>query len=215
MLYKYVKREHLEAFFRSGSLKIGTLYEYRNEEELGKVIGDGEEGSYVTELLSPHGREVDLACRSPEANYFRQHILRPDQWDSKVKIVMEAGANLIANTNSPNYYIYCVSSVFDEQAMHQFGCDSCIEITNPEKFFKAISKVIRHKGGFDGVHRITYGLKKTDYLNPHQVHPALLKDPQYSYQSEVRAIWNPKKEPRGSLFVKVPKAIRYCREYKP
>lgn len=214
MLYKYLKREHLKAFFQFGSLKIGTLYEYRNEEELGKVIGDGEEGTYVTELLSPNGREIDLSGSSAEADYFRQHVLRPDQWNSKVKVVMEAGASLITNTNSPNYYIYCVSSHFDELVMHQFGCDSCIEIVHPEKFFKAISKVIRHKGGFEGVHRIAYGPKKTDHLNPHGVHPALLKDSEYSYQAEMRAIWKPKKEPQAALFVKVPRAIRYCREYK-
>ena len=205
----------MDVFFKKGSIKIGTLYEYRNEEELGGVVGDKKEGVHITELHSPKGREIDLTDNSPESNYFRKHVLRPDQQTSNVKIVMEAGASLIGQTNSPNYYIYCITSSYDEEVMTEFDCDRCIEIFEPDKFFKAVSKVIRHKGVFDGVHTISYGNKTTDHLNPHSTHPALLKEDKYSNQAEVRAIWSPKKEPKDSLFVNVPKAVKFCREYKP
>jgi len=215
VLYKYIKKEHLDLFYKNGSLKIGTLHEYRNEEDLGTVIGDNHEGLHITELNSPKGREIDLAGNTPEAEYFRKHVLRSDQQDSKVKIIMEAGANLVAHTNSPNYYIYCVTSEFDKSVMKEFGCNRCIEIFNPEKYFKEISRVIRHKAEYEGYFDIVYGSKKTDHLNPHKIHPALMKETKYINQSEVRAIWRPKKEPKGSLFIKAPKALKYCRELKP
>ena len=205
----------MDSFFKRGSIKIGTLYEYRNEEELGNVVGDDLEGVHITELHSPEGRKINLVDNSPESNYFRKHILRPDQQASNVKIIMEAGASLIAHTNSPDSYIYCLTSNYDEKVMKEFECDRCIEIFDPQKFFKAISKVIRHKGTFDGVHEISYGSKTTDHLNPHEIYPALLKAQKYANQSEIRAIWTPKKKLRGSLFVNVPKAVKYCREYRP
>jgi len=215
VLYKYINKEHLKQFLKNGALKIGTLYEYRDEEGFGSVIGDEQEGFHKTELDSPKGREIDLAGDSPEAEYFREHVLREDQKDTKVKIIMESGAKLISQKSSPNYYIYCVTSEYDEDVMAEFNCNACIEILNPDKFFKAISRVIRYKGTPEGVFKIQYGQKTTDYLNPHKVHPAVLKDKKYSSQAEVRAIWNPEKIPRGPLFVNAPKALKYCREFNP
>ena len=62
------------SFFKNGSLKIGTLHEYRNEEELGSIIGDDKEGIHITELNSPSGREIDFSVNSPEAEYFKRHV---------------------------------------------------------------------------------------------------------------------------------------------
>jgi len=215
LLYKYIKKEHLGLFLKNGTIKIGTLLEYRNEKDLGSVIGDNQEGLHITELNSPNGREIDLASNTPEAEYFRKNVLRPDQQNSNVKIVMEAGANIIVHTNSPTYYVYCVTSTYDKNVMTEFACDRCIEIINPEKFFKEVNRVMRHKADFEGCFDVVYGNKTTDHLNPHKVHPALMKEAKYNNQAEVRAIWRPKKEPKSSLFVKVPKAIKYCREFKP
>ncbi|WP_268809511.1 hypothetical protein [Vibrio parahaemolyticus] len=209
-LYKYVKKEHLDAFFTKGSVKIGSLYEYRKVEHYGTVIGDDAEGYYHTELSQNGTYEVDLAESSPEADFFRQHLLRPDQQHLKTKIIMEDGAKIISRTNSPDLYIYCVTSEFNRQVMKDFGCDSCIEIRRPELFFRALSKQIRHKADFEIVTGITYGDKNTHYKTPHEVHPALKKGDNYAYQKEVRAIWTPKKEIKQPLFVDVPKAIRAC-----
>ncbi len=214
MLYKYIKKEHIDLFKKNGSLKIGTLYEYRNEEDLGSVIGDDKEGVHITELNSPQRREIDLADNTPESQYFRK-LLPPDKQDVRPKIIMMPDANVATHTTAPNCYLYCVTSKYDEDLMAEFGCDKCIEIFNPEKYFQAISKVIRHRGDYLGYFDIVYGNKTTDYSNPHTIHPCLLKDEKYRNQSEVRAIWSPKKEPRGPLFAKAPKAREYCREFNP
>ncbi|MBQ0714438.1 MAG: hypothetical protein KBT56_04645, partial [Paraperlucidibaca sp.] len=81
-LFKYLPKEYLKAFFRTGSLKLGTLYEYRKVEVYGTVIGDQDEGLHKTELFLPGGGEIELASASPEADFFRKHVLRPDQQDS-------------------------------------------------------------------------------------------------------------------------------------
>jgi len=212
-LYKYVKKEHLDAFFTKGSIKIGSLYEYRQVEKYGTVIGDDNEGIYHTELSKNGTHEIDLSSTSAEAEFFRNHVLRPDQRNSNVKVVMEDGAKIISQSNSPDLYIYCVSKEFNVEVMKEFGCDSCIEIVRPDIFFNAISKKIRHKAKYDNVVEIVYGGKTAHYTRPHQVHPAIKKGTDYSYQKEVRAIWTPKKEIKSPIFVDVPKAIRACRVF--
>lgn len=212
-LFKYMKKTFLDAFFRHGRLKIGTLYEYRKVEQYGEVIGDKNEGLHKTELSLVGGGEIDLASDTPEANFFKKHVLRPDQQDTKVKIVLEEGARLIAHSHSPDLYIYCMSSEYNPDVMRQFGCEVCMEIIDPEAFFRAISHRIRHQGRFDGYGAVQYMSKDTHYTRPHHVHPAIMKDVEFAFQREWRAIWIPHKSPRQPLFINVPKAVRYCRVY--
>lgn len=212
-LYKYLPKKYLEAFVSRGSLKIGTLYEYRKTEQYGNVIGDKNEGLHKTELSLAGGGEIDLGIYSLEAEFFRRHILRPDQQATNVKIVLADGARLISHTNSPDLYIYCMSSKYDPKVMDQFGCDACLEIVNPMGFFRAITHRIRHKARFDGFGPVRYMSKDTHYTRPHQIHPAIMKDPEFVYQNEWRAIWVPTKTLREPLFVDVPRAIGYCRPY--
>ena len=144
---------------------------------------------HKTELSLPGGGEVDLSKPSPEAEYFRRHVLRPDQQHiNNVKIVLEDGAKLISHSHSPDLYIYCMSSEYDERIMKEFGCDACVEITNVEAFLKVVSRKIRHKAKFDGLGQIQYKDKHTHYLKPHRIHPAVMKDPSYEYQKEWRAL---------------------------
>lgn len=71
ILYKYIKREHLDTFFRNGTIKIGTLYGYRSEEELGAIIGDKEEGQHITILDAPEGRKIDMGLRLPSPIFLK------------------------------------------------------------------------------------------------------------------------------------------------
>ena len=44
VLYKYMKKEHAKLLTKQGSLRVGTLYEFRNKEKHGQEIGDNKEG---------------------------------------------------------------------------------------------------------------------------------------------------------------------------
>jgi hypothetical protein len=214
-LFKYLPKKYLKAFFRTGALKLGTLYEYRKVEEYGAVIGDKDEGLHKTELFLPGGGQIDLATASPEAEFFRKHVLRPDQRNSKVKIILAEGAKLIAHSNSPDLYIYCMTSEFNADVMSQFGCDSCLEILRPRDFFRAISKRVSNSIRFDGYGPVHYGSKSTHYRLPHSLHPAITKEEHFSYQKECRAIWIPKDGTPTPLFLDVPDARKHCRIHVP
>ncbi len=215
-LYKYLPKKYFEDFFGRGSLKIGTLYEYRNTEQYGSVIGDLDEGVRKTELNLNKGAEIDLGSKTSEAEFVRNVLKAPIQQSSNMKIVcLVDGYNLISEEHSPDLYIYCMTGDYDENVMRQFGCDSCIEIVKPIEFFDEISHRIRHMGKFYGVIPIQYMSKKVPYTNPNLVHPALFKDSIFGYQAEFRAIWTTTKTSPKPLFIDVPRAIRYCRPYAP
>lgn len=210
-LFKYLKQEHLDAFFSSGSVKIGSLYEYRNIEKYGRVIGDVEEGVHETVLDKVGEYEIDLSGDSPEAMFFKERFNIPS---SGMKIVMGDGAKVISSEHSQDFFIYCVTTEFSRASMEAFGCDACIEIIRPASFFNAISKKIRHKAKFEGGAPIIYTDKTTSYANPHAIHPARMKSKEYAYQKEFRGIWTPNEEIKSPLYINVPKAIKACRVFK-
>lgn len=213
-LYKYLQRKYLEEFLRLGRLKIGTLYEYRNVEALGTVIGDYDEGTRSTELGLNKGDEVALGGNSPEARFLRSGLQTTPKKCSNMKIVsLVDGYNAVLQEHSPELFIYCMTETFDPKVMHQFGCDSCLEIIDAVSFFSAISHRIRHKAKLDGVYPIQYMSRKTSFTSPHQVHPAIMKDNAYLSQREWRAVWVPTKKNIHPLFIDVPRAIRYCRPH--
>ena len=98
--------------------------------------------------------------------------------------------------NSPDCHILCLSSVLDpsiatglsKQCSETY--DACIEVFDVNALLRAISAKIHDLARFDVIARCVYGSRRRHHDEP-EVHPALLKDRRYSYQSEVRAFWSP------------------------
>lgn len=211
-MYKYMSKKYVENFFKKGSLKIGTLYEYRDAENLGGVVGDSEEGFHYTEVSFVGEKIVDLHGNSPEAVYLRKSLgIADGSHKNSVKMIIPAGTKILNSSYAENCYIYCVSAEFDPAVMAAFGCDACIEIINPDAFFLAISKKIRHKGNFETLREIDYSDRRTHFSRPHKTYPALMKGVDYAYQKELRAIWTAKRATVKPIFVDVPQAIKHCR----
>lgn len=214
-LYKYIPRQFSDGFIRHGAIKIGTLYEYRKTENYNPAIADADEGSFYTEFELPGGGEVDLGRTTPEADFFRKHLLRPDQQFSNVKMVLADGARIISRSNSEDLYVFCCSAQFSASTMAEFGCDACIEISNAHAFVNAVSHAIRHKASLLGFGQVHYLSKTTHYRTPHQLHPAVMKDQKYAYQCEWRALWAPTTPIVGPLFIRARRAASYCTRYQP
>lgn len=208
-LFKYQPKEYVKGFFSKGNLKIGTLYEYRKIEIYGNAIGDDAEGIISTDFELPNGGTIHMGQDSREAEFLRS-IPGLSELPSGVKIVMAKGAKIIDQNHSPDAYIFCTTAEFDPNVMKEFG-GACFEIVQPEKFFKIISRAIRHQAILVGTAPITYRSRQTDWERPHTVHGSMIKADKYAYQKEVRTLWNPLKESVKPLFIKVPDAIKYCR----
>jgi hypothetical protein len=212
-LYKYMRKQHLEAFLQRGSLKIGTLHEYRRVEDYGKVIGDDEEGIRFTTFNIPGGGTVDLMGNAPEALYLRSSLPIPSGVPLPT-LTFDAGAEFLIREAVPDVFIYCTTSKFDLKVMEEFGYDACLEIVRPDAFFRAISRKIRHKGTFLGNAPVHYRNRVTHYTRPHSTPAYMMKGAEYTYQKEVRAVWAPAKTNVAPIYVDVAEAVRYCQTYR-
>lgn len=212
-LYKYMMKQHLEGFLKRGTLRIGTLYEYRKVENYGPVIGDDAEGTQQTLFEMPEGGRVDLSSDTQEAIYLRQILPGVNNQKVPLQVNFQPGSQIIFGGEAPELYIYCTAATFDAEVMEKFGYDACLEITIPSKFFGVISRTLRHKCDFADLGPIEYTEKRTDWTSPHQSPPWMMKSREYAYQQEVRAIWKPKKATVEPFFIDVPDAIKYCRAY--
>lgn len=220
-LFKYINKEHSKAFFDEGNLKIGTLYEYRNEEFYGSTIGDSEEGSgsMVTRFKSIDDHSSYYKKKNQIENKDGPNLTNVRITSVKlIAVLSESDKGLISTTYSDDCYIYCVSSEFNKRTMKKFCCDTCIEIFNPSRFFEEISNIILEQCTFEGYWSVVYRNRLAHYSKRHNHPYVLMKDHKYKNQKEVRAIWKPKAKIEGPLegplYIKVPKARKYCRMYK-
>ena len=200
-----MRKKHADLLIGKGRLQIGTLYEYRDIEKHGNIIGDATEGQKSLYL------EVDNdKWTSDSQDSFSKKFIKISPGSS----VQLQNVNFEKKQNSPNYYLYCTTEEFNKKSLHNFNYDSCVVIENPEKFFYAITRALRDKGTFEGVFPCQYGSRRVPHDQDPGIHPALIKNSSYKDQKEVRALWKPTHEDIVPLIIDCPYAARHCHYYK-
>lgn len=202
-LYKYIRSEFAESFFRRGTIRIGTLHEYRDTERHGSIIGDGLEGILSEEELFDH---LPITSSADAPDFAKGGIKvapggRLELHNSKI----------IVEENSPDYYMYCLTKEFDDQVMKEFQCDSCIEITNVDMFVSCLKRCMRHKGDFVGSFDCVYTEKVVPPGKKPDCHPAVVKEPRYANQKDVRLLWEPINKNPMPIIPNCRRLPRYCR----
>ncbi len=172
-LFKYMNKKHLWNFLQHGQLRIGTLNEYRNIEKHGDEIGDEKEG---TKLIYQAFENQKWTSQDKVPKFLREKLIIKN--GGKVSLHgknenIEMGRSL----ESQNYYLFSCTTEFSKDAMQKFGYDSCLLIQNPNRFFKAMSKTIRHKASFVGFFPCIYKNRKEKYNQTSSYHLALIKPP--------------------------------------
>lgn len=205
VLYKYLRRNHAEQLISKGVFRIGTLFEFRDIETHGTEIGDSSEGTKST-LYSPEG-ETWTKGNQPE---WGENFVKLGEGSQ----VSFHGCLMEQEQTSQDYYIYSTTKIFDQNALADFGYDACIIIHHPQKFFNALSRCFRHTGKFFGVFNCQYVNRRQWHEQQNAIHPAILKDPQYEKQVEVRCMWEPQKSKVEAKIIRCPKAAKYCSYYK-
>lgn len=212
VLYKFLRRQYALSFMETGELRVGSLYEYRRWEVHGSEIGDRGEGSKETICVDP----ID----SPEevmAHPFLSHLIHASP-GAKVNI---HNASVTSKEESRDLYIYSMTESLLPEAAREMGYDSCILIRHPTAFLSSIDNALRLVADLqDGFHvQGCVYVSRTQLYSlehgvmpalQHQAHPAVIKDTRYSYQREVRAIWEPKNPSIQPIILKCPQAIEYC-----
>lgn len=202
VLYKYLPKKYAEDLILRSKFRIGTLYGYRDIEKHGTIIGDAGEGE--KSLYMDVGNEQWTSGNQPD---FAKSLLNIGEGST----VGMRNITIEKSENSPDYYIYCTTEEFDKQALKDFGYNACVVIENPERFFAAITKTLRHKGKLEGIHRCQYVSRRVEHDKDYGIHPAIIKPPIYKDQKEVRALWSPFKKNIHPRTIECRDAAKYCR----
>jgi hypothetical protein len=190
-LYKHCKSAHHDSLLSSGSLRVGTLKDYRRTEIYGELVGDENEGKktiggIISELTS------ESAHQYPGIEALRQARL--------INIDMSGGGSITnltiknAVSESHNLLVFSAAAEYSREAHVQWlkaeGYDACYKITSARLFFRAISRAIAAQHRFLGFAAVVYedSFALTDHRS--HTHPALVKRRSaFSGQSEVRGLW--------------------------
>jgi len=209
MYYKYMQKKYALEFLRTGSLRIGTLFDFKNTEKHNEAIGDITEGLH-TQFIEKYN------TNSQELTQEELDFLRPAIKFDNTKCQLDS-FRLIKDIQVPDAYVFCISQEYSKKIMDSFECDVCIEISNLKQFLSQIDRKLRHfVKPMSWAGPITYMERHYPFHEEKNIYPATTKEPKYSYQKEFRVIWDPliassQLKPLKPKIIKIPNATRFCR----
>lgn len=190
-MFRYSANKYSKALLKMGSIRIGTLHDFRKSEHK-RGIADPQEGK---KEVSHHIDHTVLNGGNSIHNRAAKEF-RAISVGSGSSAVLE---NVVFSRrfNEPNCFVMCASKTNSKNVMKEFeGADSCIEIVNQSLFFELLTKSLNSiiPVIFRGVYKVTYQNRKETWNEiDWGSHPALIKEPEFSVQDEVRAIWQPRR----------------------
>jgi hypothetical protein len=185
-LYKYTKKSYAEAMLR-GEFYINTFENLRGYEETHSEIGDKDEG-----VKGIYVDKVDFDTSQPETlesvpDFAKNMIEGPG-----FKIT---NGTFIQKTRE-NFYVFSCSKVYDHEIMKRLDCDTCVQIVDPNKFFREVTTAMQSNNFTSDNFRSGECDYTTERIEHHEkiskIHAAIIKPARYAYQQEVRVIWIPK-----------------------
>jgi hypothetical protein len=186
-IYKYMGRAHAARMLADGEIRLGTLYTYRNEEELGPEVGDRDEGTL--NLKKSGFTVVDTVDPRTIPAFFRNGL----SVGSGARLQIIARDGIGRQFEDPDCWVYCTSKYFDRDQMNSMGYDTCVEIFDIEPFFFAVSREIQLRiRSFWGAAECVYRDRTVEHTAYDGIPPAFIKHPRFRGQTEVRALWIPK-----------------------
>lgn len=201
-----MKKNHGLRALNYGTFRIGTLYEFQNIEKHGESIGDLNEGR--KHIQNDPREQYDYCTPGGAPEFVRSFVNAPNL--NNVSIQRCTFTNTYV---SPNLYLFCLTDVLSTTMMEAFEADLVLKIEDINAFGKALNTSLRKKGNvkpaFESV-RCKYINRSSHYSAFTDTHPAHIKDPSYKYQSEIRLIWTPRKEPIMPEIITSKAARKYC-----
>ena len=208
-IFKYLEPVWADRMVHTGSVRIGTLHDFRRIESHGIERGDHDEGVRIS-LTDGKAGVID----AESLPWFVRETLRIPPG---TKFQFEEGAVLKVHQEAPDMYAYCTCSKFDSSLMKCFGGAS-VEIVDPKQYFAAVTDALDGWTS-DGVRRISgfrmapcqYVLREQTWPNVVPYDPVFRKNTAYAHQSEVRSVWNTRVTPLAPVNLVVPEIRRWCR----
>lgn len=182
-VYRYFKSaEHADSF-AAGEIYLSTMETCRRYEDANQ--GDKHEGRevfHIPGVINGNGDDPHMAAA---AKMLGIHI----EPGSVTNLTI---TNAVRSTSIEDAYLLCTTIGFSEKNLNQSFGRHCVEISNPEEFFKVLNQAVRRRLlVIDG----QYGevIYKERYFTPDSCRPGrigFVKPPdQYAAQVEYRFLW--------------------------
>ena len=209
-LFRYTSKEYNDSLVNAGSVRIGTLYDFRKDEHKAGVL-DRREGKKTVSHHAPYASSND-----PESVHWRAVKQFGGLNVVACRDVNIVNADYQMELHVPDCLIHCTSYEYSVDVLSQFkGADSCVEIIDARRFYKRLSILINRiqPAVFGGFQKVIYKTKDEAWNGSDWAEsPLYIKEPIFSPQCEVRAVWYPnpgdKVEP---LILEDIEVARYCR----
>lgn len=180
-LYVFTKKEYLDGLLKEGTIRVGTLAEYRKDDGTTGAKNDENEGSA---FWQPKG-EIQVTPDHP----ILKHMIHP----ASGTFSMEGGAYVRIPTN---HNLLClakaISTSMIKRMKKDFGSNSCYRIDNPIDFFLDITDAIPELEEPISARPVKYVYKRpvaVDHLARDLFIDPYLKPWEYGWQREYRIVW--------------------------
>jgi len=176
----------VRAFKKSGSLRIGTLHDFRREEH-GSEIGDAKEGEVT--LKTGDETAVYDSSNLPSEQEWQRPYMEERFGEQGIKVIASGGIRHSLSVR--DCYLFCTGTAYDWTTIDEPSYNACIRIDDPQSFCEAlICEISAIEPGFH-YGTVAYHPRTTLGHNYPGFHPALVKDPAYSHQKEFRFMFQP------------------------
>lgn len=219
-LFRYSSNKWNKALLEKGSIRVGTLYDYRKAEHKAGIT-DAYEGLKAVSHTISQWSSLEEVADSPSIH---SRAIAALGLKDDVDKLLAANPNGVTfenveielRCNYPNVYIHCTSMALCDAVMAEFeGAQSCVEIFDIKGFYRALTTEINKftKVQPRGINLVRYQ-DRNEVFNGLDlgVPPCWVKGKDFEGQFEVRAVWLPLDEgPIEPLFLEVPELADYCR----
>jgi hypothetical protein len=207
-LYKFMKPEHANALLQWGSVRVGTLYEYRNEEKHSGGVVDPGEGTLT------HIERVEEAKANQLTEYSRR-LTTPTSGVTLSDVTIETHHEI------PDRYIYCASLSPSWDADIHGDYTACVEILDVSRFSSGLWQLLSKRnlltGSADAFPVVYAGRthSTTSLLGEHcggvPAGIAYLKPERFANQKEFRISFEPRSFPVEPVIGRFPRLGGTCR----
>lgn len=197
-LYKYSSKKWCDLFLSRGSIRIGTLHDYRKKEH-SPGIHDAHEGlKTITHRIDDWDlSKSDASTAYHEAASSTLGLIRKSETSGDLPFRI-SGMSFRQEYDDPDCFVHCTSYKLSKTVMQEFqGADSCFEIYKFEDFYKHLTDSINEIIPIKLCElRVVKYASRDEIFNGSDlgIPPTRIKGVEFSKQFEVRAIWHPKEK---------------------
>lgn len=221
-LYRYAEKKWNDALVQRGSVRIGTLHDYRRAEHK-PGISDAYEGQKWIYHHINHWNSANEIPGLPSLHARASAMLgleieQAEPGEKRGGITLQ-NVSFISAVEYPNCFIHCTSYKLSKEVMAEFeGADSCVKLRDHRAFYRALTVALNKHTPVRaaGINIVRYQDRREpcngDNLG---IDPCWVKGKDFSAQYEVRAIWHSlSNEPIDWVVLEVPELIGLTQRVK-